>query len=142
MNLVIGDDGTLLEPEFHDGLLMGIILSEEKGDLTLICRRVDGQEFDLVMPKIDHLRVDNFLQGNVIFEISIYEGANCPADRIRWMFDYNEEHARQFLPMHTREIVDGGWTLLKVVPSYGCELVALSKAHVDEITVSERYPIR
>jgi hypothetical protein len=141
MNLVKGDDGTLLEPEFHDGLFTGIILSEEKGDLTLICKPVDRKEFNLVVPKIDRLRVDYFLEGNTIFEISIHEGASCPASSVECLFNYNEEHARQFLPRHMKEIVDGSWTLLEVSTSYGCQLAALSKAHADEITVSERYPV-
>jgi hypothetical protein len=57
------DDGRLIDPEFHDGLLLGIVLSEDREDLTLFCRREDGKDFSLVVPQIDRLRVDNFLQG-------------------------------------------------------------------------------
>jgi hypothetical protein len=137
MNAVISAEGALIEPQPHDGLLLGIVLSEERKDLTLLCRQEDGKDFRLVIPKLGQLRVDNFLAGNIIFRISIYEGERCPKEIVRWMYNYNQDHARQYLPKHTEEIVDGGWTMVEITTSYGCELVALSKAHADEITVSE-----
>jgi hypothetical protein len=140
MKLVIEPDGCLMEPNLHDGLLLGIVLSEDRGDLTLICREVDGKEFRLVLPKLKRLRVDKFLEGNIIFGISVYEGERCSPERVNWLFDYNDEHSRQYLPRHLKDITDGGWTLLEISTSYGCELVALSKAHADEITVNEITP--
>ncbi|HEY6418986.1 MAG TPA: hypothetical protein VIX59_08285 [Candidatus Binataceae bacterium] len=136
MILVIDPDGTLIDPEFHDGLLLGIVLSPDGGDLTLLCRRVDGRDFSLALPRLVRLRADNFLEGNIIFGISIYEGDSCPPEDVRWVWDYNDEHAQQYLPKHMKDITDERWTLLKVTTSYGCELVALSKAHADEITVT------
>lgn len=65
--LVIEPDGCLVEPNFHDGLLLGIVLSERHGDLTLLCQEEDGKEYSLVVPKVERLRADNFLQGNYLW---------------------------------------------------------------------------
>jgi len=137
MKAVLGVEGVLIDPQPHDGLLLGIVLSEERKDLALLCRQGDGKDFSLVVPKLERLRADNFLAGNIILRISIYEGERCPAAIVRWMFDYDDDEARKHLANHMKAITDGRWTVVEITTSYGCDLVALSEAHADEIMVGE-----
>jgi hypothetical protein len=89
MTLVIDGNGTVTDPDFHDGQLLGIVLSPDREDLTLYCRRVDGRDFSLMLPRIVRLRVDNFLEGNIIYEISIREGDRCPAEAVQRLWNYD-----------------------------------------------------
>jgi hypothetical protein len=52
------------------------------------------------------------------------------------VLDYDEDEAARYLPEKMKEITDGGWTMLEISTSYGCELAALSKAHADKMIIS------
>ncbi len=124
-----------MDPDFHDGLLLGIILSPDREELTLLCRRVDGKDFSVVVPQLVKLRADNFFEGNIIYDISIHEGSECPADAVLKIFNYNDDESQKYLGDRVKELVQGKWTLLTLTASYGCELLAMSKAPADKIAV-------
>jgi hypothetical protein len=134
MTLVLDGEGILRDPGLHDGLLLGIVLSPNGDKLTLLCRDVDGKEFRLTIPELVRLRVDEFMLGNIIFDVSIREGDNCPPESVQRAYSYDDDSARKYLPSRLKEIRDGRWTLVEVGTSYGCELFALSRAHADQIT--------
>ena len=94
----IKPEGVVIEPDLHDGLLLGLILSEDRKDLTLLCRHVDGREYKLTVPELHCLRVDNFLEGNIIFEILVREGDQCPAELLQKVSSYDDDTAREHLP--------------------------------------------
>jgi hypothetical protein len=43
MALVVDREGSLRDPGLHDGLLLGIILSPDGDELTLLCRDDGGR---------------------------------------------------------------------------------------------------
>src|SRR5579864_54913 len=91
MRPVIDSEGIMTTPDLHDGLLLGIILSPDGDELTLLCREVDGTEVRLTVPEIVRLRVDEFLQGNIISDVWIREGDRCPQESVRRVFGYDDE---------------------------------------------------
>jgi hypothetical protein len=135
MKPILDRNKVLIDPELHDGQLLGIIVSPDREDLTLYCRRTDGVDIAVTLPDLIRLRVDNFLEGNIIFEISIREGEQCSADAVRKLWNYDETEAGQHLATLMKEIKDGGWSLIELSSSYGCELLAMSRAHADQIIV-------
>ena len=148
-NLAIGlnANGVLTSPDLHDGSLVGMVLAAN-GDLSLFCRAVDAKLYKLVVPAVERMRADNFLQGNTIFEISVYEGEDCPRKALEDLYCYTNE-AREHLysrndnlmgtwiPAQLEKITREGWTLISLGSSYGCELLALSRLPAERITISE-----
>ena len=60
------------ESKFHDGFVDGFLIRESQ---VIIFIRTDGNEaFALVADDVTRLRVDNLLQGNIIFDIVIRRG--------------------------------------------------------------------
>jgi hypothetical protein len=132
----VNERGVLINPDLHDGLLVGLVLSPPKS-LTLVCKTVDGTDCNVVVTKIEHLRADNFLQGNIIFEICIYEGRNCSLDALKKLYAVKEDQQLdRFLPDAMAKIIRERWSLLELGSSYGCELLALSREPHDRIIVS------
>jgi len=127
--------GIVIEPDLHDGWLR-IILSPNGEDLTLLCRSIDVKDFSILVPELVKLRVENFLEGNIIYEVKIREGGECPAVAVQKVFNYADDEVGKYLPGRMKEIVHGKWTLIELTASYGCELLALSKARGHQVTVS------
>jgi len=97
MTPVMDPDGTMRAPDLHGGLLLGIVLSPDREDLTLFCRTADGTDLRLTFPGLVRLRVDNFLEGNIIFEVSIRAGDRCPPAALKRVWDYDDNESRQHL---------------------------------------------
>jgi hypothetical protein len=134
---IVDNDGSMIEPGLHDGLLYGIVTHPDKDELTLLCRDVEGTEFRIVVPEIVRLTVYEFMEGNIILDVSIHEGDNCPRESIRKAYGYDLTTGLEYLEMRMKEVRDGRWTLLEIDTSYGCELFAVSKAPADRITVEQ-----
>ncbi|MCX6972329.1 MAG: hypothetical protein NTV93_19570 [Verrucomicrobia bacterium] len=126
-------------PDLHDGYLIGIILSGNK-TLALHCRDVKNRTYEICIPKIQSLKADNFLEGNIIFEINLYSGSECSPELVAKVKSYNNE-ASTFLQRDLELIASQKWTLIELVSSYGCDLLALSQAGVEEIHVSLLSPV-
>jgi len=117
----------LRDPDLHDGRLLAM---EVRGNsLLLRCTAVDGQEYAVTVGDLVRLRADNFLQGNIIFELLIFAGSNCPEDLVRSVYQLRTDD--KWIGVAMEEIRRERWTLLQLESSYGCSLVALSKGAVD-----------
>jgi hypothetical protein len=148
-NLTIGinADGVLTSPDLHDGSLVGIMLAPD-GDLSLYCRAADAKIYKMIVPAIERMRADNFLQGNTIFDIFVYAGKDCPRKAVEDLYCYTNEprehrYSRDENLMGTwiqaklEKITRERWTLISLGSSYGCELLALSRLPAERITISE-----
>lgn len=119
-------------PDFHDGFLDAIILAHDR-QLILKLRSVAGSHWTVVIPKLIRLRADGFAEGNIIFEINVYSGRNCPEQLVRKVYGYNEERSAMLLSKNLETIASENWTLFELSASYGCELLALSAAEACDI---------
>ena len=139
MTTVINAEGILTDPGLHDGLLLGVVLRPDGEELTLICQDADGRAIRITVPELERLRVDRFLQGNIIFEVTIREGDQCAPDSVKWAWSYDhndeEDEVSRNLPEWMRWIKDDHWTLVEVRTSYGCDLFAVSRARADQIRI-------
>lgn len=134
MILKIEAEGTLTKPDLHDGYLTGIKI-EGNSTLTLFCKTVEGVSCNLAIPSLVKLRVNNFFEGNIIFEINLYKGVTCPARLVKSLYGYDDSQASQYLSHHIRDIHEKNWILIELISSYGCELLALAASLISDITV-------
>jgi hypothetical protein len=122
----MGEPATvLLSPDLHDGFLRGVVLGDQE-IVELLCSDVDGRRYVLRLPKLMALRADNFLQGNIIFEVNVYT-TDFPQDLIKRVYGADGDGEPDWLSARLQEMRDQSWTLLEITSSYGCELLALAK---------------
>jgi hypothetical protein len=119
-------------PDLHDGFLDGIYVSTDK-KLILNCRDVTNRPWVITVPRIRRLKADNFSEGNIIFEVNIYSGQDCPVNLIRKLQGYLNEGSESLLAGDLKIIAENNWTLVEVTSSYGCELLALSEAGPESV---------
>jgi hypothetical protein len=115
-------------PDFHDGSLTGIILPEAE-TLELRCADVNGRRYILRLPQLVSLRADNFREGNIILDASVYE-SDFPPELIKKVFGEDANGEPAWLAGRIEALREGSWTLLELTSSYGCELLALARGRL------------
>lgn len=117
------------EPDFHDGALAGLRVVD-KSTLELYCSTHEGDSYTVSLPGLEALKVDNFLQGNIIFEIELFN-ANFPIELVKRAFSLSAEEYPPWLQQKITQMTDEGWTLLELSSSYGCELAAIARGKLE-----------
>ncbi|MBA3353104.1 MAG: hypothetical protein H0U23_11925 [Blastocatellia bacterium] len=110
--------------DLHDGYLNGLLIEAET-TLILHCKTEDGRACTFTMPGMVRLRANNFREGNIIFELNIYQGPECPIELVKQLKEYEEARTDEMLSKDMEIIVQGNWTLVELTSSYGCDLLAL-----------------
>ena len=118
----------LRDPDFHDGLLTGIRVVDGSR-LELSCATIDGEPYLLSFSGLESLRADNFLKGNIIFEVEVFD-SELPPDLVKKAFGIDGDEQAAWLEAKLAEMKKGGWTLVEVSSSWGCELVALGRGEI------------
>lgn len=119
-------------PNFHDGHLTGVQLAGEQA--TLFLRQSDGVDYVLNLHELKALQMDDFRQGNIIFDVEVITGAELadpsalsrlyPGPHPSAAPGFHDTHAA-LMAGHRAGIVAGEAALIVVTPSYGANLVAL-----------------
>jgi hypothetical protein len=113
-----------LSVDFHDGYLDGILLTP-LNELVLMCRDFEKTSWRVLTGEVCRLRADNFLHGNIIFDINIYEINSCPLNLIKKLMMYNEAESEKYLLQNVKDFKRKKLCLLELTSSYGCDLLAL-----------------
>ena len=121
-------------PSFHDGYLTSIAVGDKCA--TLGFTRSDGAQFELDLLGVEALQIEDFRQGNIVYELEIISGrdpssydnhraldrlfvAPHPAADAR----YHEARAA-FVAKQVEKIKNGQALLVAVSASYGADLAA------------------
>lgn len=117
------------EPDFHDGALTGVRVIE-RSTLELYCSTLEGEAYKVSLSGLEALKVDNFREGNIIFEIELFN-SNFPIELVKRAFSLSAEENPPWLQQKITEMTADGWTLLELSSSYGCEIAAIAKGKLD-----------
>ena len=128
MHVDFDTDGVLRHPDFHDGRLEQVGVTPDS-TLNLALRTIDGAPFRVSVPQVLRVKADNFREGNVVFEVGAYSLRDCPRELLVML------EAMQPL---TAADYDGVKTVVYVVSSYGCDLIALGSAPIAAIELRGR----
>jgi hypothetical protein len=118
----------LRDPDFHDGHLMGIRVID-RSTLELFCSTIDGESYLVSLSELECLRADNFLQGNIVFEVTLFDSA-FPVDLVKRAFGLDGDEQPAWLDGKIEQMGQGHWTLLQLSSSYGCDLLAIGKGTI------------
>lgn len=117
------------EPDFHDGALTGVRVIEES-TLELYCSTHDGDPYTVSLSGLEALKVDNFLEGNIIFEIELFN-SKFPIELVRRAFSLSADDNPAWLQQKMKQMADDGWTVLELSSSYGCEIAAIARGKIE-----------
>ena len=106
---------------FHDAEMLSVRIDGK--DIELGFRDIDGLHYRLTLKGVRSFVVDNFLSGNIIFELLIQE-----------LSDFDQREIDELLPIEMKIDLDklrrigGGqeFKLIRVEPSYGAVLRAVA----------------
>jgi hypothetical protein len=117
------------EPQYHlhDGYVDGIVVSGKEAKLLL--RSVSGDTFEMSLNGVEHLKADDFREGNIILRVVLHKGGECSADLLHDLYAPSEydSGAADFLARLQVRVREEKMVLVEIMPSYGCSLLALCK---------------
>lgn len=109
--------------EFHDGFVEGVLLDGTSAFVFLSTWKKD--QFVMKLDDLLSLKMDDFRQGNILFDVLIREGNEVTGDDIESLFGFTEDTkaAEKLAEAHEDRNV-----VVEVNPSYGASLLAISKS--------------
>lgn len=110
---------------FHDGKLLGIIVSQAR-TCVLLTADQKGHHYRIVLSGVIRLRADEFKEGNTILNINVRSGEQVNSGEITRLCDADEQGVSgSFVSnilsrIHSRQLF-----LFAINPSYGCEFTCV-----------------
>lgn len=118
----------------HDGFVDGIRLIADK-TTRLSLREIGGRAYEIDLIGVERLLCNDFREGNIILSIRMTTGAPPDRQTLEMLFEspatavaepIRQRHA-ELVEREVGRIEDGSMTLVSIMPSYGCVLVALCR---------------
>lgn len=129
-------ESALLEPDFHDGLLTGVLV-DLNSTLTITCTDEDRkQEYVLRVPGTNSLVVNNFRQGNIIFNIYLFEGSRSPREVVAQAMGIRDEEDQAPVDAMEARIRQNNWVTIQITSSYGCELCGICECSLNSVEIA------
>lgn len=120
---------TEILPEINDGELRKIEMPGDKS-FTLTIETLDKDLRTLKLEGVEHLRCNNLLLGNIIFDIQKIEAPNLSdLARVTSLEGSVSEKGRDYLHDLSASVKKGELTFLRLESSYGCHLDALCRSY-------------
>lgn len=120
---------TVILPEVHDGELRKIEIPGDKS-FTLTFETIDGNVKVLTLQDVAHLRCNNLLQGNIVFDIQKIEAPSLDdLARVTTMETSVSEKGRDYLRDQQKAVQRGEILFLRMESSYGCVLDVLCRGY-------------
>ena len=111
-----------LIPELHDGRFDGVWVSPEK-NVHVFVRGTDGRRMTIVLTGVKHLKVWDFLLGNIVFDIVLTPMDKVTPEQIEGAVDFELSQTEQ---QHVYEEVRRmGLSAFELSSSCGATCVAL-----------------
>jgi hypothetical protein len=128
-NIEIDHNRVVVNPNLHDGNLVGVVLLSESRLLILI-RKLDGTVEGIILGGVEYLLVDRFNQGNIILDMTITTGSAARLEDISEFFS-GVDARQKFEEFNSRNLM-----LVQLNPSYGCYLSCICSS----IELSKNWP--
>jgi hypothetical protein len=116
----------LVEPNFHDEKLTGLRMIGAEAHLFLT---TELAEFRLIVPKVVTLRATCFWEGNIVFDISIYQEPS--RDLVKELYEWSDAEPHNYLAMTLERIKKEKLQMFELTSSYGCEMLALFSGEIE-----------
>jgi len=120
---------TVILPEVHDGELRKIEIPGDKS-FSLTFETIDKETRVLILDGVEHLRCNNLLGGNIVFDIQqVEEPSLHDFARVTSLENAVSEKGRDYLRDLRESVAAGDLLFLRLESSYGCVLDALCRSY-------------
>ena len=126
----------LLEPDFHDGRLRGILVDLNSTLLITCAGENRRKEYVLKVPKINSLVVNNFRQGNIIFNIYLFPEGKSSREVVALALGIGDAEDQGPVDRMETKIRQNDWITIHITSSYGCELAAIAECRLSSIEIA------
>jgi hypothetical protein len=131
--IVVSETGEVLHPPLHDARLQGVVLASDDR-LLLFIDTIDRKQRCLVLGGIERLRADDFRNGNIILDVTVSSGASIAPNDIAYAYGLSVSDAL-VLDKVVRRLIAEKMLVIRLNPSYGCELVCICQSIQVDYTV-------
>jgi hypothetical protein len=108
----------------HDAKMLSIELKDDHAVMIGFAAE-SGQSVKLYLERVDRMRSFDFREGNTVLEVTKTSGVAPSRDVLCRLFDEEPTETPDYLRKIIAKIEAGELTLVHIIPSYGCELLAL-----------------
>ena len=120
---------TVILPDIHDGELRRIEIPGDRS-ISLTFETIDKQVRTITLEGVVHLRCDNLLAGNIVFDIQEIDDPSLDDfARVARTEGTNSEKGWDYLRDKRKETRDGTLHFLRLESSYGCVMDALCRSY-------------
>jgi hypothetical protein len=125
----IATDHTLIEPDLHDGRVVGVTVLDNKC-ITIELKEERGKRHTLELVGVAYLQIDDFLVENIIRDIYIVPPESVRIEDACEMFriDLNNANSKRELDAKMSLIARSNLSMVIIAPSLGCITYALCKS--------------
>jgi hypothetical protein len=127
-------------PNFHDGNLTGLSVFERTATVAVV--RADGVGWRIELSGVQHLKADDFREGNIISYCEVVTNAEPSRELLMAVAggphvsaaqEYHDQYGL-FIDDLVEQVRSGRLSLLYIEPSYGCDVIAICE-RVDAMEV-------
>lgn len=113
---------------FHDGFFDGILIPE-KSRALLFLRTRRGEKWTLFLAGVAQLKLWDFREGNIIFDITVRRGAQIAIADVYELHGFKDaEAAGEWGEKISERIYRQNLVLLQISSSYGAQCMALCES--------------
>lgn len=118
----------LLDPNLHDGRLLGIILPSPR-DAELAVADATGKRYCIALDGVLRLHAGDFWEGNIILDVTVSRGERVLVDDLAPLAfaGQNQAQSEAYLKSVHNQVVRESLFVIQLNPSYGCYLTAVCK---------------
>ena len=118
---------TLLEPNLHDGNLLGLsVPSPQHAELAVADAK--GKRYCIAMGGVLRLHAGDFWEGNIILDVTVSRGEQARVGDLSLLAfaGQNQAQSDAYLKSVHDQVVRDSLFVLQLSPSYGCYLTVVS----------------
>lgn len=125
---ISNESSTLLEPNLHDGRLLGIVLTSP-GRVELTASDLNGKSYRISLSGVSQFRATDFRAGNIILDVTVAQGDDVQMAELQPLVQANENTEQFATELKTiyDAVVRESLYVFELNPSYGCHLIAVAK---------------
>jgi hypothetical protein len=113
----------VLELPLHDARVRGLLLCDGS-KLMMPVETSQGIRQCLILDRVERLYANDFREGNVILDATVYSGAEIDVAEIALAYGVPITES-QFLDKTKQRLIQEKLLLLAINPSYGCSVVCI-----------------
>lgn len=122
-NGLIDEVGMVMASKIHDGNLFGILMPDPR-TLLIMIQTSERSNICLRFSDVERFRMDDFRQGNVILDITVWRGAEVRREDVAYAYGESSEGA-PFLEDAVRRISAEDKLVVQLNPSFGASAVCI-----------------